>query len=244
MSSGFNTDTRVGEKVFHVQTEDRGPTPPVIDTVIYLSGMVVHRRSSDYREFAASPAFSPEQLRLRVEQQHRTVIDDLRAGTLDAEIAASAEQAVRAGGIQVQLLNTGSWLSAGNVSLDLEIVRRADRAPEAGAQVEAMIEGAIEEKRHSGTSGGDGRVKIEFPLPPLGKNDLALVIRAKAEAGKDELRFTMRSKSKAPPASSPSSSPTSSPSNSPSNSALSGSPNSAPDSSPSSAPSPSSTSPK
>jgi hypothetical protein len=206
MSSGFNTDTRVGEKVFHVQTEDRGPTPPVIDTVIYLSGMVVHRRSSDYREFAASPAFSPEQLRQRVEQQHRAVIDDLRAGTLDAEIAASAEQAVRAGGIQVQLLNTGSWLSAGNVSLDLEIVRRADRAPEAGAQVEAMIEGAIEEKRHSGTSGGDGRVKIEFPLPPLGKNDLALVIRANAEAGKDELRFTMRSKSKAPSSSSPSSS--------------------------------------
>ena len=206
MSSGFNTDTRVGEKVFHVQTEDRGPTPPAIDTVIYLSGMVVHRRSSDYREFAASPAFSPEGLRQRVEHQHRSVIDDLRAGTLDAEIAASAEQAVRAGGIQVQLLNTGSWLSAGTVSLDLEIVRRADRAPEAGAQVEAMIEGAIEEKRHSGTSGGDGRVKIEFPLPPLGKNDLALVIRANAEAGKDELRFTMRSKSKAPSSSSPSSS--------------------------------------
>jgi hypothetical protein len=211
MSSGFNTDTRVGDKVFHVQTEDRGPTPPVIDTVIYLSGMVVHRRSSDYSEFAASLVFSPAELRLLVEQQHRTVIDDLRAGTLDAEIAASAEQALRAGGIQVQLLNTGSWLSAGTVSLDLEIVRRADRAPEAGAQVEAMIEGAIEEKRHSGISGGDGRVKIEFPLPPLGKNDLALVIRAKAEAGKDELRFTMRSKSKAPPASAPSSSSPGSP---------------------------------
>jgi hypothetical protein len=206
MSSGFNTDTRVGDKVFHVQTEDRGPTPLVIDTVIYLNGMVVHRRSSDYREFAASPAFSPEELRQRVEQQHRSVIDDLRAGTIDAEIAASAEQAVRASGIQVQLLNTGSWLSAGTVSLDLEIVRRADRAPEAGAQVEARIEGAIEEKRHSGTSDGTGRVKIEFPLPPLGKNDLALVIQAKTEAGKDELRFTMRSKSKAPVASSASSS--------------------------------------
>jgi hypothetical protein len=232
MSSGFNTDARVGEKVFHVQTEDRGPTPPVIDTVIYLSGMVVHRRSSDYREFAASQAFSPEQLRLRVEQQHRNAIDDLRAGTLDAEIAASAEQAVRAGGIQVQLLNTGSWLSAGNVSLDLEIVRRADRAPEAGAQVEAMIEGAIEEKRHSGTSGGDGRVKIEFPLPPLGKNDLALVIRANAEAGKDELRFTMRSKSKAPPASPPPNSSTTSPSSPTPSSSPSGAPNPAQSSSP------------
>lgn len=208
MSSGFNTDARVGDKVFHVQTEDRGPTHPIIDTVIYQNGMVVHRRSSDYRQFSASPSFNSEELRQRVEQQHRTVIDDLRAGTLDTEIAASVEQAVLLGGIQVQLLNTGSWLSAGTVSLDLEIVRRVDRAPEAGAQVEAVIEGALEETRHSGTSDGTGRVRIEFPLPPLGKNDLALVIQAKAGAGNDEIRFTMRSKSKAPPASPPSSSPT------------------------------------
>jgi hypothetical protein len=208
MSSGFNTDARVGDKVFHVQTEDRGPTHPIIDTVIYQNGMVVHRRSSDYRQFSASPSFNSEELRQRVEQQHRTVIDDLRAGTLDTEIAASVEQAVLLGGIQVQLLNTGSWLSAGTVSLDLEIVRRVDRAPEAGAQVEAVIEGALEETRHSGTSDGTGRVRIEFPLPPLGKNDLALVIQAKAGAGNDEIRFTMRSKSKAPPVSPPSSSPT------------------------------------
>lgn len=210
MSSGFNTDTRVGEKVFHVQTEDRGPTHPIIDTLVYQNGMVVHRRSSDYRQFAASSAFNAGELRQRVEQQHRTVIDDLRAGTLDAEIAASAEQAVRAGGIQVQLLNTASWLSAGTVSLDLEIVRRATREPEAGAKVEALIEGALEEVRHSGTSDGSGRVRIEFPLPPLGKNDLALVIQAKADAGKDEIRFTMRSKLKTPPASSPQGSPPSS----------------------------------
>ena len=202
MSSGFNTNTRVGEKVFHVQTEDHGPAHPIIDTIVYYSGMVVHRRSSDYREFAASSAFSSGQLRQRVEQQHRTVIDDLRAGTLDAEIAASVEQCVRAGGIQVQLLNTDSWLSAGTVSLDLEIVRRADRAPEGGAHVEAVIEGALEETRHSGTSDGAGRVRIEFPLPPLGKDDLALVIQAKADTGKDEIRFAMRSKSKAPPANS------------------------------------------
>lgn len=236
MSSGFNTDARVGEKVFHVQTEDRGPAPPIIDTVIYHNGMVVHRRSSDYGEFAASPVFSPAELRLLVEQQHRTAIDDLRGGVLDAEIAASAERAVRAGGIEVRLLNTGSWLSAGTVSLDLEIVRRADRAPEAGAQVEATIEGAIEETRHSGTSDGNGRVKIEFPLPPLSKNDLALVIHAKAEAGQDQIRFTMRSKSKVPPATAPPNSSQSSPSSS--------SPSSPSGASPNSAPTPSSTSSK
>jgi hypothetical protein len=48
MSSGFNTDVQVGEQLFHVQTEDRGPNPYVIDTAVYRSGRVLLRRSTDY----------------------------------------------------------------------------------------------------------------------------------------------------------------------------------------------------
>jgi len=203
MSSGFNTDVRVGDHVFHVQTEDRGPNRPVIDTTVYQNGRVFHRRSSDYREFKDSAEFSDELLRHRVEEQHRVVIEDLRGGPLAGEMAAALEKASAAGGIQVQLLNPGSWLSAGTVSLDVEILRRADRQAQAGVQVDAAIEGALREGRHTGTSDEHGRVRIQFPLPPLGKGDLTLVIRAKTEAGKDEIRFTMRSRAKTPPAAPP-----------------------------------------
>jgi hypothetical protein len=200
MSSGFNTDVRVGERVFHVQTEDRGPSHPSIDTAVYQNGRILHRRSSSYEQFVSTPDFTPETLRLRVEDQHRAMIEELRSGGLDAEIAAAAEDAARAGGIQVQLLNPGSWLSGGNVSLDVEILRRADGQPEPGAEVEAVIEGALQDARHSGTCDVHGRLQLQFPLPPLGKGDLALVIQARAGAGKDEVRFTMRSRAKAPPA--------------------------------------------
>jgi hypothetical protein len=196
MSSGFNTDVNMGDQVFHVQTEDRGPSHPVIDTAVYQHGRILHRLASNYEDFAGSAEFSPEALGERVHDQHRKVIEDLRAGTFAAEIAAALELAVRSGGIQVQLLNPTSWLSGGNVSLDVEIVRRADRQPQAGAQVEAAIEGAAEAARHAGTSDDRGRVRIEFPLPPLGKGNLALVIHAQAEAGKDEIRFSMRSRAK------------------------------------------------
>ena len=201
MSSGFNTDVRVGDQVFHVQTEDRGPSRPVIDTAVYQSGRVLLRRSSNYEQFAASPAFSAEALRERVELQHSNVIDDLRSGALAAELASAGGQTNPAGGIQVQLLNTGSWLSAGRVSLEVEILGRADQKPQAGAQVEAAVEGALANALHTGTTDEAGRVKIQFPLPPLGSGDLALVITAKTDAGRDEIRFTMRSRAKAPPAS-------------------------------------------
>ncbi len=196
MSSGFNTDVHVGEHVFHVQTEDRGPSHPVIDTAVYQHGRILHRLASSYEEFAASADFSADGLQERVHQQHKAVIDDLRAGAYAAEIAAALELAVRTGGIQVQLLNPTSWLTAGNVSLDVEIVRRADRQPQPGAQVEAAIEGASVASHHAGTSDDQGRVRIEFPLPPLGKGDLALVINAQVDGGKDEIRFAMRSRAK------------------------------------------------
>jgi hypothetical protein len=43
-------------------------------------------------------------------------------------------------------------------------------------------------------------VHILFPLPPLGKGDLALVIQAQADAWKDEIRFAMRTRAKNPAA--------------------------------------------
>jgi hypothetical protein len=196
MGSGFNTDVHVGDQVFHVQTEDRGPTHPVIDTAIYQQGRVLHRRSSSYEHLAGTLEFTVDALRERVQEQHRAIIDELRTGTLAAELTAAAERSAQAGGIQVQLLNPQSWLTAGSVSLDLEILGRRDRLPQAGAHVEAAIEGSLGNLLHQGTSDDQGRVHIQFPLPPLGKGDLALVIHASGQAGRDAIRFTMRSRQK------------------------------------------------
>ena len=198
MSSGFNTDVRIGTNVFHVQTEDRGPVHPVIDTAVYLAGRVIHKRSVNYQDFASSANFTAEALEDRVESQHRQVIEGLRSGELEQEILAASSRAAssvaRPAGVQIQLMNPSAWLSAGKVSLDVEVLRRADGQPDTAAQVEAMIEGALEPTRHEGSCDERGRVKIQFPLPPLGKGDLALVIKARGPAGGDEVRFTMRSR--------------------------------------------------
>jgi hypothetical protein len=197
VSSGFNTDVRVGDQTFHVQTEDRGPNPQVIDTAVYQDGRVLYRHSRGYGYFANSPEFSAGVLRERVEEQHRSVIEDLRAGALDREIARA--RAVQAAGIQVQLLNPKSWLSGRTVSLDVEISRRTDRQPEEGAQVEASIEGASQDVPHLGKSDGRGRVQLQFPMPALARGDLTLVIQARNGSSKDEIRFLVRAKPKAPP---------------------------------------------
>lgn len=196
MSSGFNTDINRGERVFHVQTEDRGPQHHSIDTVVYRNGRILHRHSWNYSEAAGRPDFSLDDLKQRVEAQHRSVIEALRGGALDAEIAAAEEQAVRAAGIQVQLLNPGSWLAAGKVSLEIGIIRRGDKEPVSGANIQASIAGALNDVSHRAMSDDRGVATIRFDLPPLGKGDLALVIEAQSDALKDEVRFSMRSRAK------------------------------------------------
>jgi hypothetical protein len=198
VSSGFNTDVEVGQQVFHVQTEDRGAAFLRIDTAVYQDGMVLHRHSSDYEQFAQSAEFSPETLRERVETQHRAVIQDIRSGALDSRITEAIENAKQASGIQVHLVNPKSWLSAGKVSLALEIFRRADRRPAKGVRVVAAIEGAERDSLHEATSDGQGQARIEFPMPALGKGDPALVIQAQTDSSKDEIRFAMRARPKAP----------------------------------------------
>lgn len=160
--------------------------------------MVLHRHSNDYGSFAKSSEFNPDSLRERVEQQHRTIIDDLRSGALNSKIVEAIESVKRAGGIQVNLLNPKSWLSGGNVALDLEILRRPDKRPEAGAQVTVAIEGASNAVGREGNTDERGRARIEFPMPALGKGDLTLVIRAQSDFGKDELRFAVRARPKVP----------------------------------------------
>lgn len=196
MSSGFNTDVTRGDRVFHVQTEDRGPQHPRIDTVVYRNGHILHRYSSDYASFSQADGFSAEALKQRVEGQHREVIKALRGGSLDVEIAAAEERAIRAAGIQVQLLNPTAWLASGRVSLDIGITRKADKEPVPGAGIQAWIAGALMETVHRAVTDDSGRGKIEFDLPPLGKGDLALVIEAEFDSAKDGVRFSMRSRAK------------------------------------------------
>ncbi len=76
MNFGFNSNVRVGNAIYHVQTEDRGPAHPFLDTVVYLSGRVVYKRSTNYQQFAADTdaASLVHKLHERLAQQHREVI--------------------------------------------------------------------------------------------------------------------------------------------------------------------------
>ena len=82
MLTGFNTDVRHDDRIFHVQTEDRGADKPIIETLIYEGGRILDSRQRDYGELTAS-GVTPERLATLIERQHQNVVRDIRLGRYD-----------------------------------------------------------------------------------------------------------------------------------------------------------------
>ena len=80
MVMGFNTDVKHDGVVYHVQTEPRKDGS--LETLVYKKGAIVHKATSSYEEQRQAPDFSDDKLRGIVEDQHRKVIDSIRAGEI------------------------------------------------------------------------------------------------------------------------------------------------------------------
>ena len=67
--------------MFHVQTEDRGAPNALIDTTVHCRGRVLHRRTN-YFDLLPLNADSEQALKLRLDDQHRAVMEEMRSGAL------------------------------------------------------------------------------------------------------------------------------------------------------------------
>jgi len=82
MLFGHNSNVKVGDTTFHVQTEDRGVATALIDTTVYHMGRVMHRRTNNYHDLVPLNPDREEALRLRLNEQHRSTLEDIRTGAL------------------------------------------------------------------------------------------------------------------------------------------------------------------
>jgi hypothetical protein len=80
MVTGFNTDIKFNNVVFHIQTETRKDAG--IETTVYVRGAVIHSLRTSYREPARAPDFSDDKLKRLLEAQHRQVIAKVRGGEI------------------------------------------------------------------------------------------------------------------------------------------------------------------
>jgi hypothetical protein len=211
MTFGHNSNVKVGATQYHVQTEDRGASHAVIDTMVYQGGRVLHRRANSYADLLPLDAHREEVLKDRVSAQHHAVLEELSSGALKLAQQASPVPTAKSptdgpsdkgagGSLAIELLNAKTWLAGRRATLQISVFQKDDRHGVSGAHVIARIDGAAEPAQFSTATGPDGNARLAFDMPRLDAADCALVIEASHGQARANLHFHLRAKPKVPAA--------------------------------------------
>jgi hypothetical protein len=84
MITGFNTDVKYRGVVYHVQTEDKGTTNPLIETLIYKGGEILGSRRLPYSDLIKNAEDEAAITKL-MEDQHKGMILEIKRGKFDPE---------------------------------------------------------------------------------------------------------------------------------------------------------------
>jgi hypothetical protein len=80
--TGFNTDIRHNDKVYHIQTEDKGLQNPYIESLVYVGGEILASKKTSYAEQVKN-GVDEKWIGGLMEQQHRTMIAAIKRGRFD-----------------------------------------------------------------------------------------------------------------------------------------------------------------
>ncbi len=82
MITGFNTDVKHKNRVFHIQTEDKGEGNPYVESLVYVGGEILATKRTSYAEVVSAGRDDPA-IQDLMEQQHRTMIAAIQRGRFD-----------------------------------------------------------------------------------------------------------------------------------------------------------------
>ena len=83
MITGYNTDVPHNDRVFHIQTEDKGDGASEIESLVYVGGEILATRRTSYAD-AIRAGRDDRLVQEILEQQHRTMIAAVQRGRFDA----------------------------------------------------------------------------------------------------------------------------------------------------------------
>lgn len=79
--TGFNTDIQHAGTTYHVQTEDKGRSNPLVESLVYTSGEILYSRRTPYHDLVEQEV-DREAIATLMERQHRSIVDAVSSGGL------------------------------------------------------------------------------------------------------------------------------------------------------------------
>jgi hypothetical protein len=212
MITGYNTDVRHGNRIFHVQTEDKGLGNPKIETLIYVGGEILDNYRSSYEDLLTGPL--PENvIQGRMDEQHKAVIRDIKNGKYDTtpgEGEAAESQVFNDRPLDQAILE---YLQQEGDVDTLELVVEEPLKPKFGTQFPLKIRARLCISQNpvadaeitirlisslkkaslllSGKTGPDGSFQGQIEIPPSQPGHCALLVGCSSDAGSDEMRVVI-----------------------------------------------------
>lgn len=209
MITGYNTDVRHGNRVFHVQTEDKGLGNPKIETLIYVGGEILDNYRSSYEDLLGGP-IAESTIQARMDEQHKLVIRDIKNGKYDSTPGdpEQAEQTVfndrpldqaileylqQEGDMDILELVVDEPLRptfGSPFSFQVRARLCVSQAPVAGAEITLKLVSSLKKATPllTGRTDSEGLCSGHVDLPPSQPGHCALLLGCTSDAGSDELR--------------------------------------------------------
>lgn len=176
MITGFNTDIKHNEKVYHVQTEDKGQSNPCIESLVYVGGEILASKKTSYAERLSEGADDKTIAQL-MELQHKTIIAAIKRGrfdkvgeerlqtrtisqpegataspieeekTLDQVILDYLASEAESEHLELSLLNPVDFVAGQSFELRITAQRSLSQQPIEGATIEVKVISTIEPPR-------------------------------------------------------------------------------------------------
>ena len=208
MITGYNTDVRHGNRVYHVQTEDKGLTNPKIETLIYVGGEILDNYRSSYEDLLAAPPVGETAIQSRMDEQHRAVIRDIKNGKYDQTPPDLLEQQAfndrpldqaileflqQEGDVEtLELVLDQPLKPAFGETFQVQVRARLcqSQSPVPDAEVTVKLLSSLKKATSllSGRTDREGRFAGEVQLPPSQPGQCAVLVSCASDQGFDELK--------------------------------------------------------
>jgi hypothetical protein len=94
MINGFNTDVPHEGRVYHVQTEDRGGNTLALESLVYIGGTIIAKKSTPYADQLSKGA-TEEMIASLLKRQHQVIIAAIKAGRIEDLVRHSAKESAK-----------------------------------------------------------------------------------------------------------------------------------------------------
>src|SRR3954453_9890357 len=116
---GFNTDVKLSDVVYHVQSEAR-QNDLLLQTLVFVKGQCVGKHTVSYARQVSQPEFSTEAIHELLKTQHKSVLDAIQQGHMDSFLSGGTE-VQDVGGTGLSLQWTMQAADSGGVPVSFQV---------------------------------------------------------------------------------------------------------------------------